>query len=99
MNTDLSWPIGLEIPLFLVELLFRKRNFGHTHTQSTLALTQVLGCFVCVYDKNYAIVIVTQQKKRVISNPIGQDKSVLIFHSNIQKYFCLKLRSFGEVNV
>ena len=23
----------------------------------------MLGCFVCAYDQNYAIVIVTQQKK------------------------------------
>ena len=36
MNTDFAWTIGLEIPRFLVELLLRERNFGHTHLQSTL---------------------------------------------------------------
>ena len=40
MNTDLSWLIELEIPPFLVDLLLEERNFSHTHTQSTLALTQ-----------------------------------------------------------
>ena len=38
MNTDLAWTIGLEIPLFSVELPLQERNFGHTHTQSTLAV-------------------------------------------------------------
>ena len=38
---------------------------------------------MCVYDQNYALVIVTQQK-RGIFNPIGQDKSVFIPHSNIK---------------
>ena len=35
MNTDFAWTIGLEISLFLVELLLRERNFGCTHTQIT----------------------------------------------------------------
>ena len=51
---------------------------------------------LCVYDQNYALVIVTQQN-RGISNPIGQDTSGFISNSNIQKHFCLKLSSFGEV--
>ena len=38
IHTDLSWQIYLEIPHFLVELLLQERNFGHTHTQSTLAV-------------------------------------------------------------
>ena len=37
-HSDLSWQIYLEIPHFLVELLLQERNFGHTHTQSTLAV-------------------------------------------------------------
>ena len=47
---------------------------------------------------NAALVIVTQPKKRGISNPTGQDKSAFISHSNIQNHFCLKLSSFGELN-
>ena len=31
-----------------------------------------------VYDQNYALVIVTQQKKKGISNPIGQRESVFV---------------------
>ena len=46
-----------------------------------------------VYDQNYATVIVTQQKKGV-SNPIGQDKSVLISHPNIQKTFLSETKQF-----
>ena len=36
----LTYPgqISLEISPFLVELLLRESNFGHTHTQSTLAI-------------------------------------------------------------
>ena len=33
MNTDSFWPNGFPIPLFMIELLLRERNFGHTHTQ------------------------------------------------------------------
>ena len=55
-----------------------------------------IGCFVCVYDKNYALVIVTQQRTRGIYNQIWQDKLVLISHSNKQKHFSLKLSGFGE---
>ena len=52
---------------------------------------------MCVNDQNYALVIVPQQKKGGIFNPIGQDKSVFISHLNTQKHFFLKLSSFGEV--
>ena len=33
-----------------------------------LKFTELLGCFVCVYDQNYALVIVTQPKNEEFTN-------------------------------
>ena len=33
MIIESYWQNGLPIPLFLVELLLREHNFGHTHKQ------------------------------------------------------------------
>ena len=43
---------------------------------------------MCVYDQNYALVIVIQPKKVGIRNLFRQEDLAFIYHSILQNYFC-----------
>ena len=53
---------------------------------------------MCVFDQNYALVIVTEPK-RDVCNPFQQEDSGFISYSTIEIHFFLGLSSFGELNL
>ena len=63
----------------------------------TKRLDKCWGAFVCVYDQNYALVILTQPKTKMCKI-FRLEESVLIYHTTLQNHFCLGLSSFGELN-
>ena len=58
-----------------------------------------VGAFVCVYDQNYALVIVIQPKKLGMINVVRQEDLAFIYHSILQNRFRLTLSSFGELDL
>ena len=54
---------------------------------------------MCVYDQNYALVIVIQPKKVGMVSLFRQEDLAFIHHSILQNCFCLGLSSFGELDL
>ena len=60
-------------------------------------LVKCWGALVCIFDHNYALVLVSQHNIIGMCNPFRHEDSVLISHSNSQNHCCLDLFSFGEL--
>ena len=50
-------------------------------------LDKCSGTFLCVYNKHYALVLVTQPNQNVMCNPLRQEYLVFIYCSILQNHF------------
>ena len=100
-NSTKKWGIG---NLFCQEnWVFISHSNIQNHFSLVLSIFGELNSWIsvrvllCVYDQNYALIIVTHPEKEV-GNPLRQEDWVFIPHSNMHTHFCLSLSCLGELN-
>ena len=79
---------------FTEPFLTRSEQFWKTN-----CLDKYQGAFVCVYDQDYALVIVIQPKKVGMSNLFRRENLAFVYHSILQNHFVLGLSSFRQLDL
>ena len=73
---------------FYLSFIFTKPFLsGSKQFWKSNCLDKYQGAFVCVYDQNYALVILIQPKKVGMSNMFRQEELAFIYHSILQNHF------------